>query len=99
MGNGLNRRPLSDISASIAEMGFNCVRLPFSLALVLRNETQIPNPESINANPGLKGLSPLEIFDATVASLAGADLLVILNNHISASRWCCDCEDAEGLWY
>lgn len=29
--NGLNRRPLRDIVQQIVNMGFNCVRLPFSL--------------------------------------------------------------------
>eukprot|EP00930_Biecheleria_cincta_P031596 TRINITY_DN21931_c0_g1_i1.p1 TRINITY_DN21931_c0_g1~~TRINITY_DN21931_c0_g1_i1.p1 ORF type:complete len:526 (+),score=53.29 TRINITY_DN21931_c0_g1_i1:310-1887(+) len=96
---GLNQRPLADIAASVAEMGFNCVRLTFSLKLVLGNETHIPDPQSIAANPALQGLSPLRVFDATVAALSSAGLLVVLNNHMSAPGWCCDGDDAEGLWY
>ena len=29
--NGLDRQPLASIAATIATLGFNCVRLPFSL--------------------------------------------------------------------
>ena len=29
--NGLDRQPLASIAATIASLGFNCVRLPFSL--------------------------------------------------------------------
>ena len=31
MVNGLDRQPLASIAATIASLGFNCVRLPFSL--------------------------------------------------------------------
>ena len=37
----------------------------------------------VSANPALKGLKAMDIFDKTVESLTNAGVAVILNNHIS----------------
>mmetsp|Transcript_108516 Transcript_108516/g.338239 ORF Transcript_108516/g.338239 Transcript_108516/m.338239 type:complete len:661 (+) Transcript_108516:17-1999(+) len=98
--NGLDAQPLPAIARTIVRLGFNCVRLPFSLELALRNRTRVPRANvTLRANPELQPLSPLELFDATVAGLTGAGLLVVLNQHISAAGWCCSNNDGEGLWY
>mmetsp|Transcript_101343 Transcript_101343/g.180140 ORF Transcript_101343/g.180140 Transcript_101343/m.180140 type:complete len:650 (-) Transcript_101343:229-2178(-) len=102
VNNGLNKRPMHDISKTIAELGFNCVRLPFSLDMVVGNNSsdRISNAEELlAANPELQHLSSLKVFDATVQSLTDAGLLVILNNHVSRGAWCCDNQDGEGLWW
>lgn len=98
--NGLNAQPLDTIAATIVKQGFNCVRVPFSLELVLGNRTRVPDAGvSLAANPALHRLSPLEVFDKTVEALTDHGLLVFLNDHLSASGWCCSNTDGEGLWY
>ncbi|CAJ1405628.1 unnamed protein product [Effrenium voratum] len=98
VNNGLDTQPIQAFSDRIAALGFNCVRLPFSLEMVLRNTT-VPNPEALAANPELLGLSPIQVFDKTVEALTKAGLLVVLNNHVSSAGWCCSGSDGEGLWY
>jgi len=95
--NGLDRQPLDFISAKIAELGFNCIRLVFALDTYYKNP--IIRSERLSANPELIGMSPMEIFDATVKSLTDHGLIVILNNHISTAMWCCSFDDGEGLWF
>eukprot|EP00931_Biecheleriopsis_adriatica_P066297 TRINITY_DN40691_c0_g1_i1.p1 TRINITY_DN40691_c0_g1~~TRINITY_DN40691_c0_g1_i1.p1 ORF type:complete len:625 (+),score=139.84 TRINITY_DN40691_c0_g1_i1:72-1946(+) len=97
--NGFDNQPIHAIPARTVELGFNCIRLPFNLDMLLTNAT-VPAPEeSLAANPQLWGLTPLQVFDATVTELTKAGLLVILNNHVSAAGWCCSGNDGEGLWY
>jgi len=53
----------------------------------------------LTANPALQGKKSMEVFDATVKSLANAGVMVILNNHISDAEWCCGKWDGNGLWH
>lgn len=100
VNNGLNKQPRQEIAARIAELGFNCVRLPYGLDMIYDESLQVADPNaSLAANPDLKGLSPFEVFDATLEALTDQGLLVILNNHVSGSGWCCGNNDGEGLWY
>ena len=46
---GLSKQPLETIAARIAQLGFNCVRLPFSLQL-LRDDPLVPDL-ALAANP------------------------------------------------
>jgi hypothetical protein len=43
----------------------------------------------ISANAELFNKTAMQIFDLTVKELTDAGLMVILNNHISSSMWCC----------
>ena len=95
--NGLDVRPVADIAQTIASLGFNCIRLPFSLEQFYDNP--IVEASRLSANPSLVGLSSLEVFDATVSALTDAGLMVILNNHNSKAGWCCSEQDGDGLWY
>lgn len=85
------------------ELGFNCVRLPFSL------EMWFDNPKitirTVSGDTGLAalaasptGLDAKTLFDHSVHAMADAGLLIVLNNHNSASGWCCDVNSEEGLW-
>ena len=78
--NGLDVQPMRNIAAKIAELGFNCVRLPFALDTYFIDPL-IPDA-SIAANPDLFGKSAMEIFDATVQALTDQELIVLLNNHV-----------------
>ncbi len=91
---GLEVRHVDDIAQTIAALGFNSVRLPFSLEMVEATEPvgEIP----LAANPDLVGRTPIEVMDAVIDALARAGLVVILDNHSSEAVW----YSAEnGLWY
>ena len=53
----------------------------------------------VSANPALKSLKAMDIFDKTVESLTNAGVAVILNNHISDAMWCCSEDDGNGIWH
>jgi len=91
---GLELAHIDDIAAVIAELGFNSVRLPFSLEMVEATEpvTAIP----IAANPQLEGLLPIEVMDAVIDALARQGVVVILDNHSSEAVWY---SQENGLWY
>jgi len=95
--NGLDRQSVDFISAKIAELGFNCIRLVFALDTFYKNP--IIRSKRLSANPELIGKTAMEVFDATVKSLTDHGLIVILNNHVSTAMWCCSYDDGEGLWY
>ena len=95
--NGLDTRPVADIASTIASLGFNCVRLPFSLEQFY-DDPEVA-PVRVSADPSLTGLSSMEVLDATVAALTSVGVMVILNNHNSKAGWCCSEQDGEGLWY
>ena len=76
---GLQTQPIDSISERIAALGFNCVRLPFSVSLVAHNP---PVPaKALAANPQFVNLSAVQLLDETVASISRAGLLTLLNNH------------------
>jgi hypothetical protein len=77
-------------------MGFNCIRLPFSLALVVENP--IVPAHALAANPELVGMRALDAMDALMRELLAQNVLVVLNNHNSQAGWCCDVNSKEGLW-
>jgi aryl-phospho-beta-D-glucosidase BglC (GH1 family) len=92
---GLDKVPLARVPQQIRELGFNSVRLPFSNEML--RAPAVP-AEAIAANPALAGKTPLQVFDATVAALTDAGLLVVLNNHSTHAMWCCNFDD-DGLWW
>ena len=96
MINGLDEIDLDVLSHNISSMGFNCVRLPYSIELY--KEDPVVENSSVSANPHLFGLTGMEIFDKTVESLTNAGLMVILDNHVSDAIWCCSRKDGNGMW-
>lgn len=95
--NGLDKVHIDYVPAAMAGLGFNCVRMPFSLEQFYSNP--IVKSEYLAANPQLQGLTAMEIFDKTIESLTKHGIMVILNNHISDAMWCCGADDGNGLWY
>jgi len=95
---GLNKQPLASIARTISEMGFNCVRLPYSTQGWATNP--IIDDSHVAANPQLQGGKHFrEVFKATVDGLTDAGLMVIINNHNSKSGWCCTVDQDEGFWH
>jgi endoglucanase len=84
---GLDRAPLEGIVAGFQDLGLNSVRLPFSNEMI--RDADPVTDAAVAANPQLKNLTPLQVYDRTVTALTGAGLAVILNNHTNTTRWCC----------
>lgn len=95
---GMQWQPLSEIVAIIPKYGFNCVRLLWSLELLDKNPT-ISNATLLAKEPSFIGKDAMYIFDQTVKSLTDQNIMVILDNHVSDSGWCCSSTDGNGLWY
>jgi len=109
---GLQHQKAEDIAGVFAHMGFNCIRILWSVWAVQTNpivdasgRTQgtlrgPPEGDLLAANPELKGKSSLEILDAAVAACAAKQLMVVLDNHMSDGDWMGGVQpDDNGLWY
>jgi aryl-phospho-beta-D-glucosidase BglC (GH1 family) len=81
--NGLDVQPMRSIAAKIAELGFNCVRLPYALDTYFIDPI-IPE-NNLAANQDLVGKTAMEIFDTTIQALTDQGLLILLNNHVKKS--------------
>ncbi|MDT0403372.1 glycoside hydrolase family 5 protein [Streptomyces edwardsiae] len=90
---GLDRAPMAEIIAGFQEIGINSVRLPFSNEMI--HDTRPVTDDAVTANPGLRGSTPLQVYDAVVRGLTDAGLAVILNNHTNTTRWCCGVDGNE----
>ncbi|GAA4546448.1 glycoside hydrolase family 5 protein [Amycolatopsis samaneae] len=88
---GLDRAPLETIIDGFAELGLNTVRLQFSNQMI---HDAAPVPD-LRANPGLRGKTPLQVYDKVVERLTARGFAVILNNHTTTSRWCCGLDGNE----
>ncbi|WP_141736348.1 glycoside hydrolase family 5 protein [Oligoflexus tunisiensis] len=93
---GLDRQPLDHIIGLFEDWGFNSVRLPFSNQML--HETRPAPDGAVAANPELRGLTPLQIFDVVIQKLTARGITVVLNNHTTSSEWCCNF-DINGLWH
>lgn len=94
---GLDRVHRAALAQTIARLGFNSVRFPFSLWMMDHTST-VPDRQ-LTANPDLRGSTPMQVYDACVAALTGAGLIVIPNCHMLFGGWCCAEDDNNGLWY
>ncbi|OAP62471.1 hypothetical protein AYL99_04676 [Fonsecaea erecta] len=85
---GLDIRHRTKIARIIRELGFNSVRLPYADEIVRKNP--VIDPELLAANKDLVGFRSLDVYAAVVRTLTETGLAVIINNHITQARWCCD---------
>lgn len=93
---GLDIQNRYSIARSIHELGFNSVRLPYADEMVTRNPVIQAN--QLVANADLIGLRALDVFRAVVESLTETGIAVIINNHITQARWCCDGNLCDAKW-
>lgn len=93
---GLDVRHRSKIAELVRRLGFNGVRLPYSDEMV-RSNPSIP-ARLLAANPDLIGARALDVYEAVVQSLTDVGLAVIVNNHITQARWCCDANPCDAAW-
>ena len=91
---GLEIAHVDKISEKVSFFGFNSVRLPFSIEMILEENTVSDNV--VAANPEMKGLTPIEVMDIVIDSLWRQGLVVILDNHSSEAVWY---SLENGFWY
>jgi hypothetical protein len=82
---GLERTDRNTLARRIALLGFNSVRLPFSLWMT-QQDTPVAD-QYLAANPDLAGATPIQVYDACVKALTDAGLAVIPNCHMLDPGW------------
>ncbi|MEU7897449.1 cellulase family glycosylhydrolase [Nonomuraea sp. NPDC049152] len=90
---GLDRVPVSKLLADFRALGVNSIRLPFSNEMI--NDARPVTDAGVAANPQLRGLTPLQVYDKVVEALTTDGFAVILNNHTTTTRWCCGVDGNE----
>jgi endoglucanase len=90
---GLWSRDYRDMLAQIASLGFNTIRLPFSIESV-RAQGFTGVDFSAGRNAALAGKTPIEAMDVIVEEAERQGLLVLLDNHSTS-----DDTFMHGLWY
>lgn len=93
---GLDVQHRSTIAATIRQLGFNSVRLPYADELVMKNP--IIEAHLVSKNPDLAGLRAMDVFEAVVRALTDGGLAVIINNHITSATWCCGINPCDAHW-
>jgi len=91
---GVDQQSVADILQSVADLGFNTLRLPFSTQAVLDPYEVAPwFGIDLDKNPALEGANSLEVLQHVIDEAARIGLSVIVDNHnISSAGW-------EGRWY
>jgi len=91
---GLWARDYKDLLDFLSSNGFNAIRVPFYLELVL-NDAQPNSINFYNMNADLQGLSSLQVLDKVIQAAADRGILVMLDLHsFKAGTFMQD-----GLWY
>jgi aryl-phospho-beta-D-glucosidase BglC (GH1 family) len=91
---GLDVESYKTMMNQMVHLGFNAIRLPFSLQLFQSGST--PTNINYSLNPDLTGLSGLSLMDQIVNYAGQIGLKVILDDHRSAAG---NGPNADGLWY
>ena len=76
----------------IASFGFNTIRLPYSSECLAGTAAAVSGVDS-RRNPGLQGLTPLQVMDRVVDAAAARNLRVLLDRHRP------DSGSQSELWY
>jgi endoglucanase len=90
--NGLWVRDYKDMLAQIKSLGYNVIRLPYSIE-ALRSKDISGVDFSIGANKNLKGKTPLEVMDLVLQEAERQGLLILLDSHTLKNR------HIPELWY
>ena len=77
---GLWQISLDQAMDQIASFGFNAIRLPFSSECLAGTVASVSGVDR-QVNPGLQGLTPLQIMDRVVDAAAARNLRVVLDRH------------------
>eukprot|EP01113_Clastostelium_recurvatum_P044824 TRINITY_DN7609_c1_g1_i3.p1 TRINITY_DN7609_c1_g1~~TRINITY_DN7609_c1_g1_i3.p1 ORF type:complete len:283 (+),score=61.42 TRINITY_DN7609_c1_g1_i3:135-983(+) len=90
---GLNRNTLAFYIDFLATNGFNALRVPFAVEMVV-NPGLMPRNINYGVNPGLAGKTALQVLDAIFDECASRGILVVLDQHRLALS-----EEFPELWY
>jgi aryl-phospho-beta-D-glucosidase BglC (GH1 family) len=90
---GLWARNWAEMMDEMAGLGFNTIRLPFSLEAL--QPGKVPNGIDFSKNPDLAGLSAIQILDKIVDHAGEIGMKIILDNHRSAAG---AGPNGNGLW-
>jgi endoglucanase len=88
---GIWARNYKDMLDQVVQLGYNCIRLPFSNELF--DPALTPNGIDVYQNPDLKGLTGLEIMDRVVVEAGKRGLKIILDQHRPTT------DSQSDLWY
>ena len=77
---GLSSRDYKEMLAQIKSLGYNLIRLPYSVQSLRSQDVQGINYQ-LGSNQELQGKSPLEVMDAVIQESNRLGLLVLLDSH------------------
>ena len=107
---GLDKQPLKDLVAQVVKQKFNCVRLTYAIYMWTRYENHVVEdtlktldiPEVVKGiaktNPSLLKMTHIQAFDVVVKELGAQNVKVLLDNHVSEPKWCCNDDDENGFF-
>lgn len=93
LAHGLWTRDYDEMLAQIAALGYDTIRLPFSLEAIDSSAPVSPSTAA-GMNAALVGKTPLEAMDVIIDAAARHGLLILLDNHSLA-----DDDHTFGLWF
>ena len=88
---GLWARKYQDMLDQIVQLGYNCIRFPFSNELF--DPSLQPNGIDLSLNADLKGLNGLQILDTMIVAAGKRGLKIILDQHRPTT------DSQSALWY
>ncbi len=91
---GLWARNWESMMEQMADLGFNTIRLPFSIAGT--QPGRMPTSINYSLNPDLQGLTSLEVLDKIVDKAGALGMRMILDNHRAGDG---GGPNPGGLWY
>ncbi|XP_020213289.1 glycosyl hydrolase 5 family protein [Cajanus cajan] len=108
---GLDRRPLKEIVGELVDLNFNCVRLTYAIYMWTRyghgnvNATfaSLDAPKVVEGiamhNPSVLAKTHIQVFEDVVRELGAQNVKVLLDNHVSQPKWCCNDDDENGFFH
>ena len=104
---GLSHLTPDQLAATITGLGFNCVRLTWSVEMLQKGHMNAVGPGSafakyasetaqaviIRVNPWIAQATVLQCLERVIDALARQDLMIIADNHVSKAAWCSSVND------
>ncbi|XP_075524240.1 glycosyl hydrolase 5 family protein-like [Primulina tabacum] len=109
---GMEKQALKYIAGQIAATGFNCVRFTWATFMFTRADYgNLTVSQSLDKyglkdakagiaknNPQFLNMNVIEVHRAVVNELGRNNLMVVLDNHVSEPKWCCNGSDGNGFF-
>ena len=109
---GLSHLTPDQLAATITGLGFNCVRLTWSVEMLQKGHMNAVGPGSafakyasetaqadiIRVNPWIAQATVLQCLERVIDALARQDLMIIADNHVSKAAWCSSVNDGS-RWF